>query len=189
MNARNSVALMELQDELRAEQAAAASSAGGAAGGDTKTKQKLTCKQQKRKAAQRRKAEARAAAEAAAAGGEAAEGDETKEAAAVEAVAAATAQLQIEAREAEPEPKPEAKAEAEAEECAICLNDLPLPGEEGAVLLACLHARLPHGVPGAMKGQVPGEGTAVHLRHVPRDCDGKGGGGWWRGVIAREDVG
>ena len=129
--ARDGVALMELQEELQAEQTTAALLAGGAAGGDkNKRKQKPTRKQQKRKAAQRRKAEARAAAEAA-------EGDETKKAGDVAAVVAATAQLQIEQSEPEPEPGPE----PEAEECAICLNDLPLPGEEdgGAVLLACSH--------------------------------------------------
>ena len=57
----------------------------------------------------------------------------------MDAVTAAAAQLQIEATSAtaaeqQPEPEPE------LEECAICLNDLPLPGEEGAVLLACTHA-------------------------------------------------
>jgi hypothetical protein len=58
----------------------------------------------------------------------------------VEAVTAAAAQLQIDEPNPEPEPKPE--PEPEPEECAICLNDLPLPGEEeegGAVLLACFH--------------------------------------------------
>ena len=60
----------------------------------------------------------------------------------VDAVAVAAAQLQIEEAEPNPEPEPEPEPEPgpEPEECALCLNDLPLPGEEGAVLLVCTHA-------------------------------------------------
>lgn len=107
-------------------QAAAASSAGGAAGGnENKHKKKLTHKKQKCKEAQRRNAEAWAASEAAAAGAATAKlRDQANEAGDVEAVVAATAQLHIEVPEREPEPE----LESESEECAICLNDLPLRG-------------------------------------------------------------
>ena len=48
--------------------------------------------------------------------------------------AAAASKLAIE--EAEPEPE----ESEEPEECAICLDDLPAAGGEGAVLLACSHS-------------------------------------------------
>ena len=127
LQALSDATLAELQTELRQEQA----------GAQPNRKKKLTRKQQKRKAAQRRKAEARAAAEAATA----AAATET-----AEVMAAATAQLCIEEpepMEREPEPEPEVP-----EECAICLNDLPVAGDDdeeeedegnSAVLLACLH--------------------------------------------------
>ena len=66
----------------------------------------------------------------------AAAAEETEEQ--VDGVTAAAAQLQIDttpaAQEEQEEPEPE------SEECAICLNDLPLPGEEGATFLAYTHA-------------------------------------------------
>ena len=45
-----------------------------------------------------------------------------------------------------------------------------------------MHALLPRRVSGALKGQVPGKGAALHVRHVPRGggCGGDGGGrGRW----------
>ena len=104
---------------------------GGGGAGQRAQRTRLTRKQQKRKAAQRRKAEAQAAAAAAAAAAQAAaEGQqkheqEVEQQGQEEAMAAAAAQLHIH----EPEP----------EECAICTDDLPLPGEEGATLLVCSH--------------------------------------------------
>ena len=146
VQALSQAALVELQTELREERGTTAATA-------TK-KKKLTRKQQKRKAAQRRKAEARAAAAAAVVVAQAmAEGqqqeqeqhehehehEQQQQQQQQEALTAAAAQLHIH----QPEPKPE--PEPEPEECAICLNDLPLPGEQeedgdGAVLLACSHS-------------------------------------------------
>ena len=135
-------ALNELRDEIQ-EETGAGMGAERRQQGSKKKKGKLTRKQQKRKAAQRRRAAeaAEQQAEAAAAAGRDAGDDD------VDGVTAAIVQLQIDdaapaaeqqdeqddaAEEDEPEPEPE--------ECAICLNDLPLPGEEGAVLLVCTHA-------------------------------------------------
>ena len=128
MASMSAAALTELQEEMQAEEAAGQE--GQAEQQGKKKKGKPTRKQQKRKAAQRRRAEAeqeqqQAAAAAAAGGAGAAEEGQDE----VGAVTAAAAQLQIDEPELEPEP----------DECAICLNDLPLPGEEGAVLLVCTH--------------------------------------------------
>ena len=137
----SAAALDEVRAEVRAEAAATAGVGGAGTGGqgqqqqgEQQNKKKLTRKQQKRKAAQRRK---QAAAGTAVAAGTAAAGG-----VGVEAVTAAAGQLRID--EPEPEPEPDSEPEPEPEECAICLNDLPLPGEEeggagGAVLLACSH--------------------------------------------------
>lgn len=124
-------------------------------------------------AARCRKAEARAVAEAAAAAvaGED-NGDEWDD---VAALMAAAEQLgvedQQEAEAAEPEPEPE------PEECAICLNDLPRPREDGAVQLTCSHTF--H----ASAGRTSAWRRACSIR---APCAAGRWGSWWRRTQASE---